>query len=268
MIAIWMIVLVTALPAIPSRYEMAGIGVPRIRLSTPCSRRKVMLYASAVNVVDMTAIPAIPGMITFSSCCLPWRIAPNTARNRSGNRKLKNAALGLRQNSLRSRRYWRHASVSTSAIGTFLAGGYLFGPPIRRQLQIHVFQRRPGDGQALEPLPPRQRRRGQFMEQRGGVVGLLLDQLPAAVAVRHQVARGAGACAELAGRALDHDPAVLDDRHAVGERLRLLEVVRRQEDGLPEAPQRADRAPGGTARRRVKPGRGFVEEDQLRVADQ
>ena len=37
-------------------------------------------------------------------------LAPNSARNSSGSRKLKNAALGLRQNILRSSRYWRHAA--------------------------------------------------------------------------------------------------------------------------------------------------------------
>jgi hypothetical protein len=55
-------------------------------------------------------MPAIPGTITrrFSSCSA--KIAPNNARKISGSRKLKNAALGLRQNILRSSRYWRQAA--------------------------------------------------------------------------------------------------------------------------------------------------------------
>src|SRR5205807_8595740 len=99
-----------------------------------------MLNASAVNVVDITLIPAIPGTITFRSCWLPCRIAPKNARNSSGSRKLKNAALGLRQNSLRSSRYWRQASSATSAT----IGGLLLA---RGQVQIHVLERRARDAQ-------------------------------------------------------------------------------------------------------------------------
>jgi hypothetical protein len=76
-----------------------------MRLSTPCSRRKVTFMASALNVVDMTLRPAMPGTITSRLSWLPWKIAPNSARNSSGRKKLKNAADGLRQNMRRSRRY-------------------------------------------------------------------------------------------------------------------------------------------------------------------
>ena len=48
-----------------------------------------MLNASAVNVVDITAIPAIPGTITFRSCWLPWKIAPKNARNSSGEQEVE-----------------------------------------------------------------------------------------------------------------------------------------------------------------------------------
>ena len=89
-----------------------GNGVPRIRLSTPDSRRNVRLKASAEKVVESTLIPAIPGTITLRSFWLLLKIAPKKPRNSSGSRKLKNAALGLRQNSLRSRRYWRHTSAA------------------------------------------------------------------------------------------------------------------------------------------------------------
>src|SRR6266568_284061 len=97
-----------------------------------------MLKASAVKVVDITAIPAMPGTITLRSCWLPCRIAPNIARNSSGSRKLKNAALGLRQNSLRSSRYCRHAMLAASVIGG--------------QLQVDVLERGPRDDQPLEQI--------------------------------------------------------------------------------------------------------------------
>src|SRR2546421_4134000 len=151
-----------------------------------------MLNASAVNVVDMTLIPAIPGTITFRSCWLPWRIAPKKARNSSGRRKLKKAALGLRQNRRRSSRYWRQASVTTSVTVRLLAarGG---------QLQVHVLERRAGDGQALESLAPRKRGARQLVQQRSRIVGLALDQPAVAVAIRH--AGQTGACAERVRRA-------------------------------------------------------------------
>ena len=76
------------------------------------------------------------------------------------------------------------------------------------------------------------------------------------------------ASAELLGRPDGDDLAGAHDRDAVGEVLRLVHVVRGQEDRLAELAQRADRRPRLTARGRVKPGRRLVEEDQLRVADE
>src|SRR5919205_4201481 len=102
-----------------------------MRFNTPCSRRNVMLNASAVNVVDITLIPAMPGTITFRSCWLPCRIAPKKARNSNGSRKLKNAALGLRQNSRRSSRYCRQVRARSDLIGG--------------QLQVDLLQRRARD---------------------------------------------------------------------------------------------------------------------------
>src|SRR3712207_8273547 len=96
-----------------------------MRLSTPASRRKVRLNASAENVVDSTLIPAIPGTMTSSCSWSPAKMAPKNARNSSGSRKLKNAALGLRQNSRRSSRYWRQARSS-----------------IGRELQVDVLEAR------------------------------------------------------------------------------------------------------------------------------
>ena len=52
------------------------------------------------------------------------------------------------------------------------------------------------------------------------------------------------------------------------ELLRLVEVVRRQQDRLAELAQRADRLPRGAPRGGIEAGRRLVEEDQLGVADE
>ena len=71
--------------------------------------------ASAENVVDITLMPAMPGTMTCRFASLPAKMAPNSARKSSGSRKLKNAALGLRQNIRRSSRYWRHDARAPAA---------------------------------------------------------------------------------------------------------------------------------------------------------
>src|SRR4051795_2481243 len=145
------------------------MGVPRMRLRTPDSRRKVRLKASALNVVDRTAMPAMPGTITSRSSWLPEKIAPKKARNSSGSRKLKNAALGLRQKSLRSRRYCLQVSATSDLIGG--------------QLQVDVLQRRARDLDVVERLAAGQRLAGQLVQHARGVVGHVLDDLAARIAV-------------------------------------------------------------------------------------
>ena len=54
----------------------------------------------------------------------------------------------------------------------------------------------------------------------------------------------------------------------VGELLRLVEVVGRQQDRLAELAQRADQRPGVPPRRRVEAGRRLVEEDEVGIADE
>src|SRR3954468_18347165 len=130
-----------------------------MRFSTPCSRRNVRLMASALKVVDTPATPAIPGTSTFSAFWSPEKIAPNSARNSSGSAKLKNAALGLRQNMRRSRRYCRQPIRSASAIGL-------------DELEVDLFQRRPGDREVAQLLAVRERLGRQLVQQRGRVVGL------------------------------------------------------------------------------------------------
>src|ERR1700677_1070613 len=202
-----------------------------MRLSTPRSRRKTMLYASAVNVVDITLIPAIEGTSLFRSCWLPLRIAPPAARNSSGSAKLKNAALGLRQNILRSRRYWRQLKGSASGIPVpGRCGG---------QLQIDVLERRAPHRQLLQAPSFRQRLAGQLVQQRRRVLRLELHEIAGRVAIGDLVAQPAEPArlvaptdAELPRRPDREYPPVLDDRHTICERLRLLQVVRRQEDRL------------------------------------
>src|SRR5271157_192389 len=103
-------------------------------------------------------MPAIAGT-SFSSCA--WfdaRIAPPAASSARGSTKLKNAALGLRQNSRRSRRYCRHASVTASLIG--------------RQFQVHVLERRSPDRELREHLAALERLRRELVQQYRRLVGL------------------------------------------------------------------------------------------------
>ena len=62
--------------------------------------------------------------------------------------------------------------------------------------------------------------------------------------------------------------AFAQHRDAVGELLRLVEIVRRQQHRLAEQAQRADHLPRSAARCRVEPGRRLVEEEEIRVADE
>src|SRR5207245_9651833 len=171
-----------------------------------------------VNVVDITLMPAIDGTSLFRSCWLPLSSAPPPARNSSGSTKLKKAALGLRQNMRRSNRYWRQPSAIVSAIGG--------------QLQVHVLQRRAPDRQLLQAPALPERPCGQLAQRARRIAGLQLDQLAVLVAVGDAVVRRARG--ELARRSDREHAPVLDDRHAVGQLLRLVEVVRGQQDRLAE----------------------------------
>src|SRR5271168_1622165 len=124
-------------------------------------------------------MPAIIGTSRLSWCWLPLSAAPAPARNSSGSAKLKNAALGLRQNILRSRRYWRQVRVSASGTAGLPArlpcagvGGRRIGVGARLagQLQVDVLERRAPDRQLLQPLPARKRLAGELVQQRRRVV--------------------------------------------------------------------------------------------------
>ena len=67
---------------------------------------------------------------------------------------------------------------------------------------------------------------------------------------------------------LGHDLAGRDHRHPVGQRLRLVHVVRGEQDRGARRAQAADQLPGVPARARVEPGRRLVQEQQVRATDQ
>src|SRR5205823_9415320 len=91
------------------------------------------------------------------------------------------------------------------------------------------------------------------------------DDLAPVLAVADLCLRRAGQVCRRAGR---DDAPFTQDGDAVGELLRLVEVVRRQQDRLAERAQAADRLPGGAARGRVEAGRRLVEEDEVGVTDE
>src|SRR5580658_10360966 len=160
---------------------------------------------------------------------------PPPARNSSGSTKLKKAALGLRQNMRRSRRYWRQARISAS--------------DICRQLQVDVLECGARHGELLQPFTVRQRLAGQPLQERGGILGVVLDQLAGGVAVGDLVsslALGSRAEDQLTWRPDRQHPAILDDRDTVGEFLGLLEVMSRQQDSLTQGTQATDGRPGRT----------------------
>ncbi len=68
-----------------------------------------MLIASAMNVVDMTLMPGDAGDDDVEVVLVAGEDRAEQREEESGSRKLKNAALGLRQNIRRSSRYWRQA---------------------------------------------------------------------------------------------------------------------------------------------------------------
>ena len=101
----------------------------------------------------------------------------------------------------------------------------------------------------------------------------LADERLSLEQLEHAVARAVGADdddvagdlpLQLVGRAEGDDLAVVDDRDAVAERVRLLEVVRRQEHGRAGVAQLAHLVPHPRAALRIEARRRLVEEQQLR----
>ena len=73
---------------------------------------------------------------------------------------------------------------------------------------------------------------------------------------------------ELRERAVHEDPALVEDRDPVGELLRLVEVLRGEQDRGAAAGEVADGLPHLEATLRVEAGRRLVEEDHRRAPDQ
>src|SRR3954462_11195333 len=140
-----------------------------MRLSTPCSRRNVRFIASALNVVDITLMPAMPGTMTSRLSWLPPKIAPNRARNSRGRKKLKNAADGLRQNIRRSRRYWCQARAGSLTGCRLLCLGRGLGAlrhGLGGELEIDVFERGAVHREVLEPLAAGERGARELVQER------------------------------------------------------------------------------------------------------
>ena len=72
---------------------------------------------------------------------------------------------------------------------------------------------------------------------------------------------------ELLGRAVGDDLAVVHDHHAVAQRVRLLEVVRREEDGRAAFAQHADLVPQVRSVLRVEARGRLVEEEHVGLVD-
>src|SRR5215207_11711662 len=96
------------------------------------------------------------------------------------------------------------------------------GARLGGELEVDLLERGTRDLEPLEPLAARDRVAREAVEELCGVVGLVLDAAPAGE-IRDAVARASGA--ELVGRAVGDDPALLDDRDAVGQLLGLVQVV-------------------------------------------
>src|SRR5262245_30434328 len=76
------------------------------------------------------------------------------------------------------------------------------------------------------------------------------------------------AALELLGAALGDDPALVEDRDPIGEMIRLVQVLRGEEDRDAARGETADDLPYVAAGARVEAGGRLVEEDQVWVADQ
>ena len=95
----------------------------------------------------------------------------------------------------------------------------------------------------------------------GRVQGIRVGELQPDMAARD-------ASLELARRALGDDPATVKDRDPVGELVGLVQVLGGEEDRDALGRQPADGIPHGAPTARIQAGRGLVEEDHPRGADQ
>src|SRR5436190_1700090 len=134
-----------------------------------------MFMAIALNVEAITFMPAMPG-ITMSRS-LAGVSDPMISRKTTGSMNPKNAAVGFRQNCLRSRRNWFQPRATTSDTDRLLLLG--------GQLEVDVLEARPHDGQLAHRGPAGERLGRQLVQQLRRVVDLALVQLAVLAAPRH-----------------------------------------------------------------------------------
>src|SRR6478609_11408976 len=128
-----------------------------------------MFIAIALNVDAITFMPAMPG-ITMSRS-LAGVSDPMISRKTIGSMNPKNAAVGLRQNCLRSSRNWRQPSATASDTDRLLFR--LLG----RELEVDVLEARPHDRQLAHGAAARQRLGREVVQQLGRIVDLAHVQL-------------------------------------------------------------------------------------------
>src|SRR3954471_18579419 len=123
---------------------------------------------------------------------------------------------------MRLRDYARRAAARSATRGRRASFG--------RQLEVDVFERGPAHLEGVELLATRDRVGGQLVEPARRVGGALDDLLAAAPVADLGLDMAAG---QVGGRPLTHDLAFAEDRDAVCELLRLVEVMRHEQDRLP-----------------------------------
>src|SRR5262249_39747867 len=133
-----------------------------------------------------------------------------------------------------------------------------------RELKVDVLEGRPAHLELVELATRGDRARSELVQHPRRLVRPLDDQL----SVLAPADLGRRRARELARCALRDDLAAAKDGDAVGQLLRLVEVVRGQEDRLSELLERADRLPRRPPGCGVESGRRLVEKNQLRVADE
>jgi hypothetical protein len=109
-------------------------------------------------------------------------------------------------------------------------------------------------------VPPRRR-----SDPRDPAQGALVHRRPPADGELHHVL-GVEGRNQLSGRAERDHPAMVHDRDAVAEALRLFHIVSGEQNGPAVRLEALDQLPELAAGLRVEPGGGLVEEEQGRVA--
>src|SRR5216117_1599300 len=143
----------------------------------------------------------------------------------------------------------------------------------QRQLHAARFEQREQRGEGAVQLYDRERDSVGTRPHRGHTPHLSqdLDQIVRSPALRqrevHHVVR-AQRRNQLLGSSLGDDLAVIHDRDAIAEALGFLHVVRREQHRSAVGAEAADDLPQLTARLRVETRRGFIEKEQLGLADE